>query len=313
MNNKLFHLNNNPQLLDPSSEIKASPYIGRFAPTPSGFLHFGSLVAALGSYLDAKAHNGIWLLRIEDIDHTRSRPEYLTQILHTLEAYQLYWDGDIRHQSQHLSDYQSALEALSPHLYPCHCSRQDWHQSALMGALGWVYPRTCQNNPLPNLQTQSALRLRLPEVYADFTDRLHGICRYHLQREIGDPIIRRKDGAFAYALAVTIDDALQGVTDVVRGADLLAATVIQNQIQSALNLPRPRYLHLPLVRNERGEKLSKSQAAPAINPQDILTTTRRALAFLNQPTHEACDQQSALLELAIKHWNPHRILPNKAL
>lgn len=278
-------------------------YIGRFAPTPSGALHLGSLVAALASFLDAKSHGGAWLLRIEDIDRARSRPEHVADILQTLERYQLFWDGEIRLQSQHLDDYQSALQQLQPRLYPCTCSRSDWHQSALLGELGWVYPRLCLGKQVTG---QSALRLHLPDIVASFEDRVYGCMHYDLKHTIGDPILRRKDGEFAYALAVTIDDAIQGISDVVRGADLLAATVIQNQIQSALGLPRPRYLHVPLVLNERGEKLSKSQAAPAVNQHEIVQTTRWALAFLGQ-TAPNIDEQSALLQYAIKHWNPNAI------
>ena len=173
--------------------MNMKPYIGRFAPTPSGPLHLGSLVAALGSYLDARAHGGRWLLRVEDVDRTRSRADYIAAQLQSLRAHGLHHDGEIRVQSAHLADYQAALAQLRPHLYPCDCSRKYWHAQAQMGALGLVYPGCCRGRVLDSLAPDdAAIRLRLPEETVAFADRWLGECRFDLAREIGDPVLRRR-------------------------------------------------------------------------------------------------------------------------
>ena len=196
------------------------PYIGRFAPTPSGPLHLGSLVAALGSFLDARAHGGRWLLRVEDVDSSRSRADYIAAQMHSLHCHGLHHDGTVRVQSAHIADYLAALDRLRPQLYPCECSRKHWHEGARMGALGSIYPGTCRENPLTSLTpADAAIRLRLPDTTVTFHDRLLGDCRFSLADDIGDPVLRRRDGDIAYALAVVVDDALQGVTDIVRGQD----------------------------------------------------------------------------------------------
>ena len=219
------------------------PYIGRFAPTPSGPLHLGSLVAALGSFLDARAHSGRWLLRVEDVDSSRSRADYIAAQMHSLHCHGLHHDGTVRVQSAHLTDYLAALDRLRPQLYPCECSRKHWHEGARMGALGSIYPGTCREKTLTSLTpTDAAIRLRLPDTTVTFHDRLLGDCRFSLTDDIGDPVLRRRDGDIAYALAVVVDDALQGVTDIVRGQDLVAATAIHLTLQNLLDLPRPRYL-----------------------------------------------------------------------
>ncbi|MDO4643288.1 MAG: tRNA glutamyl-Q(34) synthetase GluQRS [Cardiobacteriaceae bacterium] len=281
-------------------------YVGRFAPTPSGPLHLGSLVAALASFLDARAHDGCWLLRIEDVDRSRSRPEFIVRQLASLRAHGLLHDGEVRVQSKHHTDYIDALTALLPHLYECHCSRKYWHMYAHSGALGLVYPGFCRENVLTRIpQDAVALRLRLPDSSVFFFDRLLGECLFHLQREIGDPILRRRDGDFAYALAVVVDDALQGVTDVVRGQDLTAATAIHLYLQSLLDIPQPRYLHVPLVLNADGNKLSKQNHAPALDDTIPTVNLLAALRYLGQDCDGFATDMPPILLLneAIQRWS----------
>lgn len=288
--------------------MEKPPYAGRFAPTPSGHLHFGSLIAALGSYLDARAHGGRWLVRIEDVDSTRSHPEYIQSILAGLAAHGMASDLPVRVQSEHLDDYAAALERLRPCLYPCDCSRKAWHARAREGQLGKIYPGFCRDKPLRTLEN-CALRLRLPEQTLTFADRHFGMRHYDLQGDIGDPVLRRRDGDYAYALAVTVDDALQGITDIVRGADLLAATPIQQHLQTLLGYPPPRYLHLPLVLDENGNKYSKQNHAPALDNGNAPANLLAALAFLGQNTDglQAADSPAHLLEHAAARWDTSRL------
>ena len=285
--------------------MNTTPYTGRFAPTPSGPLHPGSLVAALGSFLDARAHGGRWLLRVEDVDSSRSRPDYIAAQIHSLHCHGLHHDGTVRVQSAHLADYLAALDYLRPQLYPCVCSRKHWHDGARMGALGSIYPGTCRENPLTSLTpVDAAIRLRLPDTVITFHDRLLGDCRFLLADDIGDPVLRRRDGDIAYALAVVVDDGLQGITDVVRGQDLVAATAIHLVLQQMLGLPQPRHLHLPLVLNADGSKLSKQNHAPALNDATPAANLLTALRHLQQD----CDGLSAtmpvdtLLHEAVRRW-----------
>ena len=282
------------------------PYIGRFAPTPSGPMHLGSLVAALGSFLDARAHGGRWLLRVEDVDSSRSRADYIAAQMHSLHCHGLHHDGTVRVQSAHITDYLAALDRLRPQLYPCECSRKHWHEGARMGALGSIYPGTCREKTLTSLTpTDAAIRLRLPDTTVTFHDRLLGDCRFSLADDIGDPVLRRRDGDIAYALAVVVDDALQGVTDIVRGQDLVAATAIHLTLQNLLGLPQPRYLHLPLLLNPDGSKLSKQNHAPALNDA---TPAANLLAALRHLGEDCTDYTSTmpvpmLLEEAVRRWS----------
>ena len=281
----------------------SSPYRGRFAPTPSGALHFGSLVGALGSYLDARAHRGTWLIRIEDADTKRSHASHIDAILKSLEAHGLCSDLPVRRQSHHRGDYEAALERLRTWLYPCHCSRKTWQHGAAIGALGPIYPGHCRHRPETNLAPGGyAIRLRLPDTELRFHDRLRGACRYPLASRIGDPVLRRRDGDIAYALAVVIDDAKQGITHVVRGADLLAATAIQIVLQRLLDLATPDYLHLPLVLTAEKRKLSKQNHAPALNDAAAAGNLIAALAFLGQTTDgpRETDSPIQILESAVK-------------
>ena len=274
-------------------------YAGRFAPSPTGPLHFGSLVAALASWLDARAARGRWLVRIEDLDAPRTQPGATESILETLQALGLRWDGDVLFQVTRTPQYQAALEKLKKQTYWCGCSRREIADSSLgLAADGaQIYPGTCRNG-LPPGRAPRALRVQVPDEPISFTDRVQGEVTQNLARDIGDFVLRRADGQFAYQLAVVVDDADQGITDVVRGADLLDSTARQIHLQRLLGFPTPRYLHVPMVVNAAGEKLSKQTGAAPIAPKKEVIPT--ALEFLGQP---ATDD----LAEAVANWNPARI------
>lgn len=262
-----------------------NPYRGRFAPSPTGPLHFGSLVAAVGSYLDARTQGGEWLLRMEDVDTPRNVPGAAEQILRTLDAFGFEWDGPVLWQSQRLEAYAEALEKLKAQgaVYGCACSRKEIADSATRPAIdgGLAYPGTCRNG-LPAGRAARAWRLRVDASEIAFDDRVQGRVSQHLARDVGDFVLHRADGLFAYQLAVTVDDAFQGITDVVRGADLLASTPRQLWLQDCLGFARPRYAHLPVASNAAGEKLSKQTLAPGLNPAAAASQLVSALAFLGQ-------------------------------
>jgi len=260
-------------------------YRGRFAPSPTGPLHFGSLVAAIGSYLQARSANGQWLIRIEDIDTPRVVPGAADSILHSLEYFGFEWDETIVYQSARQDAYVEALQQLQSLklCYPCSCSRSEL-QTALGSPLDGDelrYPGWCRNQP-QRVRDTYAWRFKVPESSIESYDALHGKQSLNLQDHIGDFIIKRRDGLFAYQLAVVVDDAEQGITEVVRGADLLLNTPRQIALQRALQLPTPNYVHLPLALDANGKKLSKSDAAPELsghNPNHLLC---QALRFLGQ-------------------------------
>ena len=256
---------------------------GRFAPSPTGPLHFGSLVAALGSYLSARAQGGEWLVRIEDLDPPREAKGAAADILRTLEAYGFEWDGEVWYQSRRRDAYENALDVLREQdaVYACGCTRREIADSSILGIEGPVYPGTCRAG-MPAGRAARALRVRTDGAHIEFTDALQGVQRSALDVEIGDFVVRRADGLYAYQLAVVVDDAEQGITEVVRGADLLGSTARQIHLQQLLGLPTPRYLHLPAVLNAAGEKLSKqtfAAALPRANPVPVLW---QALEFLGQ-------------------------------
>ncbi|MDY0329432.1 MAG: tRNA glutamyl-Q(34) synthetase GluQRS [Thiomonas sp.] len=282
-------------------------YIGRFAPSPTGPLHAGSLVAALASWLDARAHGGLWLVRVEDVDFTRNQPGAAERILQQLTACGLQPDQSPVWQSQREALYQRALDALirSNHAYPCACSRADI--LAVLSAQGRlpargqeaIYPGTCRNG----LQGRRARswRVRLPEDAGQplrWSDRRLGAQSQVLSLEVGDFVLKRADGAWAYQLAVVVDDAAQGITDVVRGEDLAASTARQILLQRLLGLPTPRYLHTPLVRDASGEKLSKHLGAGAFEPG--ADSLRAALRVLDMPA--SAPTVAELLAAAVPAW-----------
>lgn len=286
-------------------------YTGRFAPTPSGPLHFGSLIAALASFLDARASEGRWLVRIEDIDPPRCMPGAADMILRQLEAYGLEWDGEVIHQSARTEAYREALEALR-HLertYPCTCSRTDIRATATRTGLeGPIYPGTCRARHLQPGH-QRAMRLDTGDAVIRFEDRVRGPIRQDIPNELGDFVVWRVEDIASYHLAVVVDDAWQGVTDVVRGADLLDSTARQIFIQQLLGLPQPGYLHLPLALAANGQKLSKQNLAPAIALDNARGELVRALRFLGQPAPDELTEGTPgeILDWAIRHWRPSTI------
>ncbi len=276
-------------------------YVGRFAPSPTGSLHIGSLVAALGSYLDARAAGGRWLVRMEDLDRERLVPQADQAILRTLEALGLHWDGAVLYQSERQEHYAAALALLRAQqaTFECSCSRREL-------ATGYGYPGTCRNGP--KLAGPTATRFRVPEAMLTVPDRIQGLRRFELAR-LGDVIVRRRDGAFAYQLAVVVDDALQGVTDVVRGADLLDSTPWQIALQQALGLSTPRYAHLPLITEPDGAKLSKSRRSVAIGARNAAAELHRALVLLRQDPPAKLKSASVreILAWGIRHWQLSRL------
>src|SRR5512134_3387620 len=265
-------------------QAAASRYRGRFAPSPTGPLHFGSLVAALGSRLEAKARGGEWLVRMEDLDPPRVVHGAADDILRTLEAFGFSWDGSVEFQSRRGAAYQAALERLRETglVYPCACSRREIADSALAGIEGLVYPGTCRGG-LPPGRDAVALRINTAGQVVEFEDALQGPVRQQLDAEIGDFIVYRADRVFAYQLAVVVDDAWQEITHVVRGADLLASTPRQIYLQRLLGLPTPEYLHLPVAVDTQGEKLSKQTGAAPVLAADPLPPLMAALGFLGHP------------------------------
>jgi glutamyl-Q tRNA(Asp) synthetase len=286
-------------------------YRGRFAPSPTGPLHFGSLVAALASCCDARAAGGEWLLRIEDVDTPRSSGRVAADMLSALEALGFEWDGAVVHQSERGDHYQAALDTLTARgrVFACACTRREL-ASAPIGAAGErVYPGTCRNAMAAG-KSGCAWRFKVDDNPIGFRDRLQGWQEQRLQRDIGDFIVRRSDGVFAYQLAVVVDDAAQGITAVVRGADLLASTPRQIALQRALGLPTPAYLHHPVAITERGEKLSKQTGAQAIDAADPLPALVAAWEFLTQPPSSAAPASVVeFWQWARNAWTPTLLPP----
>lgn len=261
----------------------ASKYCGRFAPTPSGPLHFGSLVAALASYQRARSAGGRWQLRIDDLDAPRVVPGAADGILRTLVAYGMQWDGPVVYQSQRTARYAAVLESLrsSGLLYGCRCSRRAIADQAQDGVEGPVYPGTCRRLELGFIDT--AVRVRTRPGTIAFADLARGAVSQDLSREIGDFVLRRADGIYSYQLATVVDDAEFCITEVVRGADLLASTPRQIYLQTLLGYGRPGYCHVPVVCNPQGEKLAKQTHAPALEatrPLPELCAAARFLGFI---------------------------------
>lgn len=282
-----------------------SPYIGRFAPSPSGPLHFGSLVAAVGSCLEARRHGGRWLLRIEDVDAPRTVAGAADAIIATLTRFGFEWDADIVWQSRHTEAYAAALERLKAdgHAFPCACTRRELADSALTRDGSHRYPGTCRDG-LPPGRSARAWRVRAAGV-ARFDDAIQGPQQEDLEADVGDYIVLRADGLFAYQLAVVVDDAEAGVTHVVRGADLLDSTARQIHLQRLLGLPTPAYAHLPVATNAAGEKLSKQTLAQAIDDHPPAAALTAALAFLGQqpPRDLAQAPLARVWDWALANWS----------
>ena len=296
---------------------------GRFAPSPTGPLHFGSLIAALASCCDARAAGGTWHVRIEDVDAPRTRRGAESAILAALERYGFTWDGPVVRQSERTALYEAALEQLRSHggVYPCVCTRRE-NASAPVGAGGeHVYPGTCRDGIPEDRRARAAhaWRIRIPSDAAtsivEFRDRLQGPQAQDLARDVGDFVVKRADGLFAYQLAVVVDDAAQGVTHVVRGADLLASTPRQIFLQRMLGLAAPSYLHHPVALDRGGNKLSKqTDAAPL--PDEPLPALLAAWQFLDQPFPEGSARPASVAEfwsIAVATFDPARLPPVGAL
>ncbi|HPE60543.1 MAG: tRNA glutamyl-Q(34) synthetase GluQRS [Thiothrix sp.] len=286
-------------------------YRGRFAPSPTGRLHFGSLLTATASYLEARSQGGIWLLRIEDLDTPRIRTETTGAIIRTLALHGFVWDEDITYQSRRLTYYRQALQTLKTRqlTYACTCSRKVLQQQARPGAYGLVYPGTCRRQQTVPDGRRHAIRIRVPARDIRFNDRIQGLFCQNLATELGDFVLRRADGIFAYQLAVVVDDARQGITHVVRGADLLDNTPRQYYLQEQLELPHPHYAHIPLACNAQGQKLSKQTFATALEPEQALDNLCQVWNALGQIPLEAAalDSVTAFWDHAIRHWEPCRI------
>ena len=299
-------------------------YIGRFAPSPTGPLHFGSLVAAVASYCDAKSHGGQWLLRMEDLDTPREVAGAADTILRSLEAFGFEWDAPVMYQSQRAAIYEDYLQALKSTdlIYACTCSRKEITDSSIISGLdGPIYPKTCLNKKLQKLPSGCSAPTSLTKAHSwrinvddastmSFVDGIQGEVSQHLPTKVGDFILKRKDGIFAYQLAVVVDDALQNITHIVRGADLLDSTPRQIYLRNLFNFTLPSfatisYAHVPFACNPAGEKLSKQTLAKPIDTRIASLLIVETLSFLGQMPPEDL-KNASLAECwlwAIEHWN----------
>ncbi|NHA14545.1 tRNA glutamyl-Q(34) synthetase GluQRS [Thioalkalivibrio sp. XN279] len=296
----------------------AGVYRGRFAPSPTGPLHFGSLLAAAGSWLDARAAGGRWLLRIEDIDPPREPPGAADEILRTLEAFELHWDETVLYQGRRREAFDAALLALrdAGWVYPCGCSRKDIEAAnRALGRTGArTYPGTCRSGVQAPRRSR-VLRVRTTPEPTGMHDRLQGAFQQQLELEVGDFVVRRREGYIAYQLAVVVDDAAQGVTDVVRGVDLLDSTPRQLWLQRLLGLPVPRYMHLPVVAAPDGQKLSKQTGAEALDPRRAGVLAWRVLQCLAQapPPELKGAPPGELWAWGAAHWRPQQLAGSRSI
>jgi glutamyl-Q tRNA(Asp) synthetase len=289
---------------------RAKSYRGRFAPSPTGPLHFGSMVAAVGSFLQAKSRGGEWLVRMEDLDPPREVPGAADEILRTLEAFGLHWDGAVMYQSHRHGVYEAAMKMLErlDVIYPCACSRREIADSSVSGVDGPVYPGTCRAG-LPPGRVPRAWRVRVIGRETEFVDAVQGRVVRDLAADFGDFVVRRADGYFAYQLAVVVDDAEQGITEIVRGADLIESTPRQMHLQNFLGLPTPDYLHLPVALSKQSEKLSKQTLATAADIARPVLMLYQVLRFLGQdpPPTLAESNLEDFWHWAVTHWDVRRV------
>jgi glutamyl-Q tRNA(Asp) synthetase len=279
-------------------------------------LHFGSLVAAVASYLEAHWNRGKWLVRMEDLDRPREARGASDAILRTLEAYGFEWDGQVVFQSRRGAAYGSALKRLehAHAVFPCACTRREISDSTLTAASEPIYPGTCRKGLSPG-RSARAMRVRVDNAVISFEDLLQGEVEQNLAREVGDFVVRRADGLFAYQLAVVVDDFEQGITDVVRGADLLASTPRQILLQRLLGQPTPRYMHLPVAVNEYGEKLSKQTRAAPLTATEAPIRLWQALRFLGQepPAELAAGRLAEIWNWSLANWRTERIPTRRSI
>ncbi|MBP6117080.1 MAG: tRNA glutamyl-Q(34) synthetase GluQRS [Neisseriaceae bacterium] len=288
----------------------STDYIGRFAPSPTGRLHLGSLLAAVASFLAARSVGGQWLVRMEDLDKPREQPGAAADILTTLTAFGLAWDGDVVYQSQRHGRYQEALAQLQAEslVYPCYCSRKEVMEEGVEGVDGRVYAGYCREATAPrNAHKAPAWRVRVPDQVWGFEDELMGGYQQNLARDIGDFVLKRADGEWAYQLAVVVDDADHGVNHIVRGRDLLVCTPRQQYLQQLLGYPQPAYAHLPLLTNSLGQKLSKQTLAPALDRGAILQQLREVLGYLGIVLVDDYETAETMLAAAVPLWRPARV------
>jgi glutamyl-Q tRNA(Asp) synthetase len=294
--------------------------IGRFAPSPTGPLHFGSLLAALASYCEAKSQGGRWLVRMEDLDKSREMAGAADHILSTLESFGFEWDGEVVYQSQRSSLYQDALSQLQAKslIYNCDCSRKEiadsYHQRhAHHGVDGLVYPGTCRHKPA--VKNPHASRVIVNGEPITLTDAIQGKLQQNLANDLGDFVLKRADGFYAYQLAVVVDDFEQGITHILRGADLLDSTPRQIYLQQLLNYPTPQYAHIPVASNAAGEKLSKQTLAQAIDDSQASSLLTKALSFLGQHIPIDLSEYSAndILQWAKQHWDITKVAQQRSI
>ena len=285
-------------------------YRGRFAPTPSGPLHVGSIVAAAASWLEARTRGGTWRVRIDDLDPPRVVPGAADDILRCLAAFELHWDGEVAYQGTRGSAYAAAFERLqrSGLVYPCACSRREIAAHARMGVEGSIYPGTCRDGIPPGASVR-AWRMRTSGAHVEFDDRVLGIQRRDLERDAGDFVLLRADGVWSFHLASAVDDAHMGMTDIVRGADLLESSARQILVLRALGYPIPAFAHLPVALDAQGEKLSKQTHAPAVVAAHAGKTLTQVLRFLGQEVPDALDRAGAseVLDWALLNWDLRRV------
>jgi len=294
------------------SDSSESPYVGRFAPTPSGPLHFGSVVAAVASYLDARRQTGMWLVRIDDVDTPRVVPGSADGILRTLERLGMAWDDAPVWQSERRDAYEAALDDLRDRgaVFGCACTRKMLSDSPRAADGAIIYPGWCREGLPAGVQAR-AWRFRVPSQILRFDDRVQGVVTENLARDVGDFVLKRADGLFAYQLATVIDDADTGVTDVVRGIDLMLSTPRQIALQQALELSTPRYAHVPVVVDAAGQKLSKQSLARAVDEFSPSQTVFDALSCLGQQPPAELAHMS-LVEIwawATAHWSMTKVPP----
>ncbi len=288
-----------------------TPIIGRFAPTPSGPLHFGSLVTALASYCQTKSQQGQWLIRVEDVDTPRVVEGSTSQILRQLEACGFEWDGEIITQNDQFDRYAAVIGQFleQESAFACECSRRSLRQvNVKTGPLGMIYPGICRDKNLKQAKHSIRINTRSAGILS-YRDLLFGQVAINIAEQAGDFVIRRADNIFAYHLAVVLDDELQNVNQVVRGADLLEATCLHLYLQQLLGIKPPEYLHIPLVRNDNGAKLSKQTGATAIDTKQATSLLIRALRILGQPVEARLDQATAseIVQYAVTSWDYRRI------
>lgn len=288
------------QMSNSQTLSKNSGYIGRFAPSPTGPLHFGSLLAAIASYLDARSNNGIWLVRMEDLDPPREPAGAGEMILQQLSSLGLEWDGDVLYQSSRLEAYKQILQQLQERnlCYNCDCTRNQIRE------MGNVYNGSCRQRSF-QAEQEFAVRLKTEAVSIAIDDLVQGHYEQNIARDVGDFIIRRKDGLFAYQLAAVVDDEFQDITHIIRGFDLIDSTPRQIYLQRLLNFKQPHYAHIPIIVNQQGQKLSKQHFAPAIDTDNALLLIHRTLKFLGQspPESRQFHKPQALLRWAIENWD----------